>query len=136
MDLLEREDFEKLNRIADSEEEMSDEGTALLMHLKEVLKARNLLNSVEAPNGATITETQITATGTIDTSEIEGDIGGTHGTSFRFKRLLESVAGSDKWAEIVERSTCAGCRQKPNNPYFADCGHLYCLLCVIPGCAS
>lgn len=133
MDLLEREDFEKLNRLADAEEEMNEEGAALLVHLKHVLSARAGLISLDGRDRGSLSEAHIVATGTVDISVVEGDIGGKHGQSYRLKKYLKAAANSEKWAEVVERSRCVACRQPPLNPYISDpCFHIYCLQYVHP----
>lgn len=126
MDYLEREDFEKLNSISESEDEMSEEGAAMLTHLKRVLSSCNGATSVDATNGATVLEAQVIATGTVDIGDIDGDVGHSHGLSFRFKRYLRELAKSDHWAEITDRSCCVACRQRAQNPYISDCFHIYC----------
>lgn len=147
LDILEREDFEKLNRLATSEEDVSDDGAALLVyllrkerktltkgtrlvHLRHALSARNNLENVDGTTGASLSETQIIATGTVDIADINGDVGGHHGISFKFKRYLKALAKSDRWTEVTDRSCCVACRQKAHNPYISDCWHIYCFSCA------
>ena len=129
--LLEREDFEKLNRLADSEEAVGDESAALLVQLKEALSSRHNLTTVEGLDGSTLSETQIIATGTVDTGEIDGDIGRSRGLNSRFKKYLKAMSKSDRWHEVTQRSYCVACRQQAVNPYISDCYHIYCFSWVI-----
>lgn len=134
LDVLEREDFEKLNRLADAEEEMNGQGTALLVHLRHVLSSRNASKTTELHTGASLSEMQIRDTKTVDISGVEGNIGGKHGTTFRLKKYLQSAAKSDRWQEIKDRTVCVSCRQPAILPYITDCFHIYCLQYVYDDC--
>lgn len=130
LEILVREDFEKLNRLANAEEEeVGDEGAALLVHLRTALSSKNnTISTVEGADGATLSETQIVATGTVDIGNVEGEIGRGHGLSFRFSKYLRALAKSEHWQDVTDRMTCVACRNKPVNPYISDCFHIYCLV--------
>ena len=131
IDLLQREDFEKLRKITESEEEMSDEGAALLVYLRNVLKDNAGVRTIEGGIGSgTLMEHESLATGPINIGNTEGETGGKHGLSFRFRKYLESLMTSDHWDAITQRTLCCGCRQPPENPQITSCFHIYCLNCL------
>ena len=131
IDLLEREDFEKLNRITEAEDQMSDEGSSLLMHLRNVLRNNHGVKQIEAGLGnAVVFENETLPTGVIDVEEAEGKTGGKHGLSFRFRKYMESLVQSEAWDVITQRTLCSGCRQPPNDPHVTSCFHIYCLSCL------
>lgn len=131
IDLLEREDFEKLNKITKTEEEMSDEGGALLMHLRNTLKSNTGVKTIEGGmGGAILTENEVLPTGVIDIGSTEGKLGGKHGLSFRFRKYLDSLVQSEHWEVITQRTLCCGCRQPPESPIVTSCFHIYCNQCL------
>ncbi|KAK6392827.1 hypothetical protein LTR65_002908 [Meristemomyces frigidus] len=129
-DLLTREDFEKLNSLTASEEENSDEGASLLVHLRNVLK-NNRGTSVEGGlSGAVIAESEIVETDLVDVVDSEGQTGGKHGLSYRFRKYLDSLVSSEHWEAITQRCLCTGCRQPPKDPHVTSCFHIYCYACL------
>lgn len=82
--MLEREDFEKLNKITESEHEMSEEGASLLVHLRNVLKNNRGTKTMEGGiSGAVISENEIVETGLVDIVDTLDQTGGKHGCSYR-----------------------------------------------------
>ena len=131
MDLLEREDFEKLNRITSTEDETMEEGASLLVHLRNVLKNNVGVKTIEGGvQGAVISENETITIDVTDLAESVGQTGGKHGLSFHFRKYLEQLMGSDHWDAITQRCLCTGCRQPPNNPHVTSCFHIYCFSCL------
>ena len=134
LDLLERSDYEQLNKITACEEKTSDEGAALLIHLRQVL--RNTVDhqkEVDATLAGTImqqNEGEYFNTGLVDINGDEEDVGNQFGLNFRFRKYLEDFRHSDHWDNMVQRTTCCGCRQQPNDPYLTSCYHIYCRCCL------
>jgi SNF2 family DNA or RNA helicase len=130
--LLEREDFEKLNSITTGEDDMSEEGVALLLHLRNVLRNNNGADSIEGGiTGSVLTENEAVATGVVDIDQnIEGESGGKHGTSYRFRKYLEAFRKSDGWEDVVAKTLCCGCRSPPYEPYVTSCSHIFCHGCL------
>ncbi|EMC91603.1 hypothetical protein BAUCODRAFT_79159 [Baudoinia panamericana UAMH 10762] len=129
-DLLERSDFEKLDRITTDEDDAED-GTNILLHLREVLKkSKSSLAGNSATSGAIITEDDTAHIGRIDMDPDE-DSGGRHGKTFRFRRYLEDLMHSDQWEKIRDRTVCAACRQPPQDPHVTSCLHIYCATCAL-----
>lgn len=124
-DLLEREDFERLYKIAS--DDLSEESEALLTHLREKLK-----NSVGAPRidgrqGATIvTETETIPNHRTGYDAGLHDVGGVHGLTYKFDRYLDDLLNSESWDAIASRTLCCGCRQPPLDPMVTSCFHVYC----------
>ncbi|KAK3684392.1 hypothetical protein LTR37_020327 [Vermiconidia calcicola] len=129
LDLLEREDFEKLNAITASEDESTGEGASLLTHLRHVLKANADSETIEGGiSSAVLTENSATF---VDIDDAQDDTGGNHGQSFKFRKYLDVYKHTDKWEEVKDKSQCCGCRKLPEDPYVTSCDHIYCLKCLI-----
>ncbi|KAK5165240.1 uncharacterized protein LTR77_009338 [Saxophila tyrrhenica] len=135
LDLFEREDFEKLNQITASEIEGHDDGVALLLHLRHILRLSKSSEVIEGGiSGSVMLQSEVEALpiGQIDFSgHSEGDeTGGGHGLSFRFQKYLDKWKTTDAWEKCKDRAVCCGCRQPPDNPYVTSCSHIYCLACL------
>lgn len=128
-DLLEREDFEKLSSITQPDNETNDEGSALLVHLRSVLRNNLGVKSIDS-GAAVLTEAQIVPMDVIGFEEAAGLTGGKHGLNFRFRKYLDALVKSHQWDNIIARTLCTGCRQPPNDPYVTSCFHIYCLACL------
>ncbi|KAK5748859.1 hypothetical protein LTS12_021097 [Elasticomyces elasticus] len=130
-DLLEREDYEKLNSITQAEHEGNDEGANLLIHLRRVLKNNMSVKSIHGGmQGAVISEGESVPMDLIDAEGAETETGGKHGLDFHFKKYLNSLAKSNQWESIKQRSICSGCKQPPNDPVVTSCFHIYCSTCL------
>ena len=130
-DLLRREDFEKLNKLTESEDEQTEEGEALLVHLRNVLNSDVATKTIEGGIGSSvIKENETLAIGSIDIGNTKGLTGGKHGINFRFRKYLEQLQKSDHWDAIVERTQCCGCCQPPEEPYITSCFHIFCHACL------
>lgn len=128
MDLLEREDFERLWRI--SSDNLCEESKALLVHLREKLKANPNAKSLDARDGATIvTETETVPNHGLGFEEGDHAVGESHGLTYKFGRYLKSLLNSDSWDAIASRTLCCGCRQPPDDPHVTSCFHIYCYTC-------
>jgi hypothetical protein len=128
MDLLEREDFERLWTL--SSDDLSDESRQLLNHLREKLKANPNAKSLDAREGATIvTETETVPNHVLGSEEGERGVGESHGLTYRFGRYLKKFLDSDSWEAIASRTLCCGCRQPPDDPHVTSCFHIYCYTC-------
>ena len=133
LDLLEREDFELLNTLTQNEDEEMDEGAALLIHLKNILRSGvGIKNTVvEAGTGSTvIQENETLATGVLDWEGNEERIGGSFGKNYRFRHHLDDLKHSELWEAMGERTTCCGCRQRPRDPHITSCFHIFCRTCL------
>ncbi|KXT07965.1 hypothetical protein AC579_8596 [Pseudocercospora musae] len=132
-DLLEREDFEKLNHLS-KHASHSDDGAGILIHLRNVLQESLDKDTVEAGAGTggviSAQETaSINAKGYINQMNLD-HAGGRHGLSYNFGKYMNALAESDRFEDIMERSTCCACRQQPENPHITSCFHIYCLHCL------
>lgn len=128
-DLLEREDFERLHKIAS--DDLSDESKALLTHLRVKLKESVGAKQVDSRDGAPI----VTETETIPNYRAGFDagtdsIGKKHGLTYRFDRYLNDLLNSESWEAIASRTLCSGCRQPPHDPHVTSCFHIYCHSCL------
>lgn len=110
---------------------MTNEGQALLLHLREVLKDR--VGEKSNPGGlgvSTHIENESIPNAEIDLDYAEGHVGGKHGLSLKFRRYLDSIIKSEKWEDICARSLCASCKQPPAQPMVTSCYHIYCATCL------
>lgn len=124
-DLLEREDFERLYKIAS--DDLSEESEALLTHLREKLKENGGAPRVDSREGATIvTETESIPNHRTGYDAGLHDVGGKHGLTYKFDRYLENLLNSESWDAIASRALCCGCRQPPLDPVVTSCFHVYC----------
>ncbi|KAK4574889.1 hypothetical protein LTR86_001731 [Recurvomyces mirabilis] len=133
VDLLSREDFEKLNSISADEEEFNGEGISVLIHLRAILKKHKGAKTVEGGlQGAVIGETETVPMDVLcaENEDPSGQIGGKHGLSFRFRKYLSSFENTEQWEAIKERTTCVGCRQRPDDAQVTSCFHVYCKKCL------
>ncbi|KAK4895443.1 hypothetical protein LTR27_006507 [Elasticomyces elasticus] len=130
-DLLEREDYEKLNSITQAEDEGNDEGANLLIHLRNVLKNNISVKAIHGGmQGAVISEGESVPMDLIDAEGATVKTGGKHGLDFHFKKYLQVLASGEHWEAIKERTICSGCKQPPNNPVVTSCFHIYCDTCI------
>jgi SNF2 family DNA or RNA helicase len=129
VDLLEREDFERLHKIAS--DDLSEESEALLIHLREKLRDGVGVPRIDGREGATI----VTETETIPNYRAGFDagahsVGGAHGLTYKFDRYLDNLLNSESWEAIASRTLCCGCRQPPDDPMVTSCFHIYCFACL------
>ncbi|KAI7089867.1 hypothetical protein KC356_g2039 [Hortaea werneckii] len=130
-DLLEREDFEKLNRISAGEDDNQDQGASLLFHLRQVLNDNTGVNDMNSDmKGAIISEDRIATVDVTNYDDINDKIGNKHGVKYKFRKYLDHLQSSDHWNAITQRCLCTGCRQSPENPFVTSCFHIYCHSCL------
>ncbi|KAI7352601.1 hypothetical protein KC354_g11919 [Hortaea werneckii] len=130
-DLLEREDFEKLNRITADEDDSQDQGASLLFHLRQVLKNNTGVNDMNSDlKGAIISEDRIATVDVTNYDDILDQTGNKHGLKYKFRKYLDNLKSSDHWHAISQRCLCTGCRQQPENPFVTSCFHIYCHSCL------
>ena len=134
LDLLERSDYEQLDKITECEEQMTDEGAMLLVHLRQVLRSSvDVKKDIDASLSTAVMreqESEYFATGLVGIVEDEEDVGKKHGQNYRFKKYLEDYKHSRYWEAMGQRTTCCGCRQRPDNPHITSCYHIYCQVCL------
>nr|POE51910.1 calcium-binding mitochondrial carrier sal1 [Quercus suber] len=136
MDLLEREDYEKLSELAESEDEFNGEQAEILVHLRRILAQNVDAKRVDATgpeSGFITTETETVpidlANSNFDYSTEE--IGGAHGLKYPFKKYLEAMRhDAEGFASIIARSPCCACYKPPQDPYVTSCSHIYCYDCL------
>ena len=132
LDLLEREDFELLNDLAQKEEDDDSDQASLLVHLKNVLRSEVGLQKevIDASTGSTVLQQETTATGTANYQGHEESVGGSFGRTFRFQQYLDDFQHTDVYNAMGDRQACSGCRQKPRDPVITSCFHIYCRTCI------
>lgn len=128
-DLLEREDFERLHKIAS--DDLSEESRALLTHLRVKLKHSVDKKQVDTREGATIlAETETVPNYRAGYDAGNESIGGKHGLKYKFSKYLDDLRESESWDVITSRTLCCGCRQPPHDPHVTSCFHIYCFSCL------
>ncbi|TKA37012.1 hypothetical protein B0A54_11376 [Friedmanniomyces endolithicus] len=107
-DILNQEDFEKLNGIITDEDDNLEEGKNLLLHLRYMLAQKIAVESVQGgmqgQQSAVVSEDVAVPMDLIDAEGMEENTGGKFGEAIHFKKYLKSLAKSGKWVEIKERS--------------------------------
>ncbi|KAI5363033.1 putative helicase, Zinc finger, RING-type, Zinc finger, RING/FYVE/PHD-type [Septoria linicola] len=135
VELLEREDFEKLNALSDRHVS-EDEGQTILTHLRHVLETSAAQNADTAEGGAggvgtVIPVTETAAINAVDFANNPNNLaGGRHGLTYNIGKYVQNLAASKQFEEIQARSTCSACRQPPDNPHKTSCFHIYCWDCI------
>ncbi|KAM3424545.1 hypothetical protein BST61_g6541 [Cercospora zeina] len=134
VDLLKREDFEKLNALC-RHQMTEDAGVSVLVHLRHVLQKSVTDNEETVEAGAGGVGTVVPASQTAPINIVEyadslGLAGKKHGLSYNFGKYMDNLAKSSQFEEIEARSTCSACRQPPQQPHVTSCFHIYCLTCV------
>ncbi|EME78733.1 uncharacterized protein MYCFIDRAFT_78429 [Pseudocercospora fijiensis CIRAD86] len=129
-----REDFEKLNKLSQYTSH-SDDGANILIHLRNVLQQSLDQENVEAGAAGTARVISAYETAPINAKDYMNheelnDAGGKHGQSYNFGKYMTALAKSDRFEDIMDRSTCCACRQDPDNPHVTSCFHIYCLQCL------
>lgn len=137
MDLMEREDYEKLESLARNEKNISKDCASLLEHLRHRLHVKSLSGStderqIDAHLGdAVITEME---TAPIHLQSTEGmpqtKDRGQHGDTYHIGRYLDEYRTTASFAEAVERAVCQYCHQRPFDPHVTSCHHIYCFDCL------
>lgn len=134
MDLLEREDFERLNKITETEDldEYDEHCCSLLSHLRTTLGNSSHVQTIEGGlHAAVISDAETVPVDFIGSGlDDRAALGGRHGLSFRFRKYLENLQQSDAWADIEQRTLCSACRQPPADPQVTSCFHIYCRVCL------
>lgn len=128
MDLLEREDFEKLRTI--SSVDLSDESESLLQYLQQKMSTDAGMKRHDSKDDMIITESETAPIDRFAFDGAHGDLGGTHGLNYDFARYLDRLRDSDAYEEICRRTRCAGCKQPPLDPMVTSCHHVYCRRCL------
>jgi SNF2 family DNA or RNA helicase len=116
MDLLEREDFEKLNDITKEVEGESKENSDMLARLSHMLKTHRALVMQAGPANAEAAGVDVhVVPGGHNNMNVgnASDLGGRHGKTYAFGKLLESAAKTDQMAAIKARAKCCSCRELP-----------------------
>ncbi len=110
LELLEREDFEKLNQITAADQEGNDDGVELLLHLRHVLRQSKDSQTLEGGiSNSVLTDCETVAVGAVDVGQsAEGEVGRKHGLSFRFQKYLDAIKGSSEWEDAKARAVCCG----------------------------
>lgn len=128
VDLLEREDFEKLRTVASVDS--SEESVSLLRYLKQNMSTNVGTKRHTSNSDMIVTETETVPIDRMSFDAHGGDVGGTHGLTFNFERYLESLRDSAAFEDIRRRTRCSGCKQLPQDPMVIECHHVYCRHCL------
>ncbi|SMR58591.1 unnamed protein product [Zymoseptoria tritici ST99CH_1E4] len=134
LDLLEREDFEKLNQITEDTSDDSEETTGILSHLKHVLQdhVRAKYQDERPGHGqGQLEELTVVPGGVFESEGMSTDLGGKHGRNYQFHRLMKALRDSEQWDAINERKRCSSCRNPPAEPHITSCFHIYCHQCLM-----
>lgn len=138
---LEREDFEKLDRLCDKESSHRGDGANMIVSIRNILakerRAADMRIAAEHQDGADEQyKTEVPTN--YDRQPVQGDVtgksktaaGGSHGRNQRFSKYLTLIKGSDTYTKMNERVRCSTCMQPPYQPFLTDCNHVYCKVCL------
>lgn len=133
---LEREDFEKLERLVEREDSHRGDGAKLIIAMRNVLaKERAIAEARTAEEYQDGADEQYHVkmppnfTGDNEAGELTG-IGQSHGKNMRFSKYLTTIKESVTYQKMNERTKCVICHQPPHEPHITDCFHIYCKDCL------
>lgn len=119
LDLLEREDFEKLDGIT-RETGHSKEQKEVLEHLSLMLAAHIASSANQAPD-ASARDVDAVPGGFNNIERTAPNLGKKHGKTYDFHKYLDSAAQTGAMDAINARTKCCSCRRKPVNPQGRFC---------------
>ncbi|KAB2573725.1 SNF2-related protein [Lasiodiplodia theobromae] len=121
-DLLEREDHEKIRKLAEMELDGDDTRRAQIIELRRMLS--------KPPPDAQVDENDDNY-GFLDDVPDEGiSLGRAHGKKFNFNRYLQDLREGKEWEDLKKRTLCVVCNMPPDQPYVTSCYHIYCEECL------
>jgi len=150
-DLLECEDHEKLRELADYEAQKSrlPARSAQIAQLRASLKSvedETLINKRPSRDGVS----QIGESAADDQADNAGphaaqsnrssdsssgpaktSVGKHHGLNYEFQQYLRDLQRGKQWEELQRRTVCARCSDRPENPWYTTCYHVYCRDCLL-----
>lgn len=135
---IEREDYEKLQEIVDSQEWQRNDGNHIIASLRKILAMEKEPQPVSEhdpppvlPDGMD-EETTIEGPTHVVRAEDHKDIGKgeAHGKNMRFAPYLDLIKASGTWTRMNRTMICTVCSQPPNEPQITDCKHIYCKECL------
>lgn len=143
-DLLQREDIERIQRIANeaAATTSTEQGRQIIL-IREQLQAlaaeqkdKQAKNQAAPDNGDLPTEDDITEEqlheqwgGDDDSGTQETDSGRKFGKSFDFKPYLKSLTTGENWDKVKKKAKCSACHKSPQQPYITECFHIICYKC-------
>jgi SNF2 family DNA or RNA helicase len=133
LDLLEREDFERLNELTQETNVDSEETSSMLTHLKHMLTEHLRATFQDARPGhgqGQLEQLTVVPGGQFESEGREEDLGGKHGRNYQFQKYIKSLAGTKEWESINARKKCSSCRSDPYEAIITSCYHVYCRPCV------
>lgn len=129
---LEREDFERLDKICQSEDGSKGDGKRVILGLRNMLaKERAIVKTAaQHEDGA---DEHYEVTYNANGGKVNGNIkdaGGSHGKNQRFSKYLSTIKSSETFSRMNQRTICTSCLQQPHEPYITSCFHVYCKDCL------
>ena len=116
LDLLEREDYEKLNELAKTPLAQGTYSVKFIQHLKRALARANQLDL----NGHDV-----------PTYSAPGDAVSVNDTlNHRLQRHLTSLKRRSHISNIADIKQCVECHKQALDPYVTSCMHVYCATCL------
>lgn len=119
-ELIEAEDVEALWQCTSSEENSGSYPQKIVHQMQQMLLEKSL-NDQNATEETVITRDELEARAAADTSN-EG--------LFRFRKFLRGLREQSAWEDIENRSLCHRCHERPDQPCFSSCYHIYCRECL------
>ena len=119
LDVLHREDYEKLDRMSrDAAREQAD-GEDMLICLARMLENASTMNKTTETDKSerrylVSEESKIPITQRA-TGSNDANTGGMHGKTIDFSRYIGDIRKSEHWSEIVKRTACSACKSFINS---------------------
>lgn len=130
---LEREDFERLEKICQSEDGSRGDGKRVILGLRNMLAKERAIVKTAAQHEDGADEHYEVNYSAATGGKVQGNIkeaGGSHGKSQHFSKYLTTIKSSEIYERMNLRTICTSCLQKPHEPYITSCFHVYCKDCL------
>lgn len=136
LDMLEREDLERLNELTKTEDSQGEGGGLLITQLRRLLAEKANIEDAEhdAEIGLPHEDGIATMPPQTDQDEVpidpQGPQGRTKALTTRFADLLKDLVKHSRSSEIESRKSCSFCQQVAQDPWITGCIHIYCRTCL------
>ena len=125
-EVLEREDLEQLNDLANDERSYGSQNANLLVQLRRVLAIRRRIDD----DGGTRPVYLAPTADQLDNNADSAEVGKSHGLNFKIKKYLNDLESAGQFKVIEDLKECAYCHQVVKEPYITACLHIYCKQCL------
>ncbi|KAI5207477.1 hypothetical protein E4T39_01861 [Aureobasidium subglaciale] len=125
-DILEPEDFDKIERAVEKEIALAGDGTGRFESFKSVIKHSRNKASTHPKGPLNINTLDEGEDYMEELSPDENDTGGPHGKNVNYAAYMTGLKSSKNPHVLEQRMNCSKCKRPAVLPKVAPCGHYYC----------